>query len=109
LIEELLPVLGSFEMAFGNKEAWEKADKNWRMGVEYIYNQIKTVLEGNGLVEVNPIGQKFDPKRDEAAEYVPVEDEAQDHVILGVVQKGYDLNGKSIRPPKVKVGEFKKA
>src|SRR5262245_18161933 len=44
LIEELLPVLSSFEMAFANKAAWEKADKGWRSGVEYIYNQIKGVL-----------------------------------------------------------------
>lgn len=108
LIESLIPVLESFDLAMANKEVWEKVDKNWRMGVEYIYSQLKKTLNESGLDEINPIGEKFDPARDEAAEYVPVTDEKQDHVIVGVVQKGYSLNKKSMRPPKVKVGEFKK-
>src|SRR5207244_2477593 len=41
LIEGLIPVLESFDMAMGNKEAWEKADKNWRVGVEYIANSCR--------------------------------------------------------------------
>src|SRR3989338_4076705 len=35
LIVELIPVLDSFEMAMKNKEAWDKVEKNWRVGVEY--------------------------------------------------------------------------
>jgi molecular chaperone GrpE (heat shock protein) len=34
--EDLIPVLDAYDMACANKEAWEKVDKNWRMGVEYI-------------------------------------------------------------------------
>lgn len=108
LIDELLPVLQSFDMAFSNKEAWEKVDKNWRMGVEYIHNQLRTVLESNGLKEINPQGKPFDPVRDEAIEYEPVTDEKLHHIVTQVVQKGYELNGKVVRPPRVKVGEFKK-
>ena len=40
VVEDLLPVLDSFEMAFKNKEKWEAVDENWRTGVEYIYNQL---------------------------------------------------------------------
>jgi molecular chaperone GrpE len=109
LLAELIPVLDSFSMAFGNKEAWEKVDKNWRVGVEYIANQLKKVLEEHGVTELDPTGQKFDPMRDEAVEYVPVTDAAQDHVVTSVIQKGYSLNGKIIKAPRVKVGEFKKA
>lgn len=108
LIAELIPVLGSFTMAFNNKEAWEKVDKNWRVGVEYIYNQLKKVLADAGLTEIDPLGQKFDPARDEAVSYVPVTEESQDHAVVSVIQKGYSLNGKIITPPKVSVGEFKK-
>ena len=36
LVSELIPVMESFDMAMGNKEAWETVDKNWRIGVEYI-------------------------------------------------------------------------
>jgi len=107
LIESLIPVLESFDLAMANKEVWEKVDKNWRIGVEYIYSQLKKTLNESGLEEIDPIGQKFDPARDEAAEYVPVTDEKQDHVITQVIQKGYSLNKKAMRPPKVKVGEFR--
>jgi molecular chaperone GrpE len=107
LIDGLIPVLDSFELAMRNKEAWEKADKNWRIGVESIANQLKKALTDAGLEEVNPVGQKFDPMRDEAASYEPVDSEDKNHVIIGVVQKGYTLNGRPMRPAKVKVGEFK--
>lgn len=102
LISELFPVLDSFNMAMGNKEVWEKADKNWRMGVEHIANQLKKVLEDHGLKEVDPIGQKFDPMRDEA-----IEDGKESDIVTTVVQKGYALNGKIVKAPKVKVGQKK--
>jgi molecular chaperone GrpE len=108
LIDGLIPVMESFDMAMGNKDAWEKVDKNWRTGVEYIYSQLKKALADAGLEEIDPIGKPFDHNRDEAAEYVPVENESDHHKILTVVQKGYLLNGKAMRPPKVKVGEYKK-
>ena len=107
LIDGLIPVLVSFDMAMSNKETWEKVDKNWRIGVEYIYNHFKQTLEQDGLKEVNPKGEKFDPMRDEAIEYVPVDDKNLEHSIIEVMQKGYTLNGKEIRAPKVKVGEYK--
>ncbi len=108
LIGEILPVLESFDMAFVNKEQWEKVDKNWRMGVEYIYSQFRNVLESNGLKEVNPIGLPFDPNRDEAIDHVTVADQIDEHKVIEVVQKGYELHGKLIKAPRVKIGEFKK-
>jgi molecular chaperone GrpE len=108
LIDGIIPVLESFDLAMNNKEAWEKVDKNWRIGVESIVSQLKKALSDAGLEEINPVGQIFDHNRDEAAEYVPVEKESDHHKILSVVQKGYVLNGRPMRPPKVRVGEFKK-
>ncbi|MEK7213896.1 MAG: nucleotide exchange factor GrpE [Patescibacteria group bacterium] len=108
LISELIPVLDSFNMAMGNKEVWEKADKNWRTGVEYIANQLKKVLEDFGLKELNPIGLPFDPMRDEAIEHEQVDDEKKNHIVTFVISKGYELNGKVLKAPKVKVGEWKK-
>jgi len=88
LITELIPVLDSFNMAFANKDAWEKVDKNWRTGVEYIASQLQRALEDNGLKEIDPTGQKFDPLR--------------------VIAKGYSYHGRVLKAPKVKVGEVKK-
>ncbi len=107
LVGDLIPVLESFDMAISNKESWEKVDKNWRVGVEYIYNQLKKVLGENGWKEINPLGEVFDHNRDEAIEHVPVDDKKQDQMIIQVVQKGYSLNGKLLKAPRVKVGEFK--
>lgn len=100
LISELIPVLDSFNMAMGNKEVWEKADKNWRVGVEYIANQLKKILEEFGLKEIDPIGKHFDPMRDEA-----IEDGKQSDIITTVIQKGYELHGRVLKAPKVKIGE----
>lgn len=108
LVNDLIPVLDSFNMAFANKEAWEKVDKNWRMGVEYIANQLKNVLENSGVKEINPVGEKFDPMRDEAISFEPTEESNKDQVIVNVIQKGYSLNGKVLKAPRVIVGEFKK-
>jgi molecular chaperone GrpE len=104
---ELMSVLDSFESAFKNKEAWEKVDKNWRVGVEYIHTQLVNVLGNHGVGVVDPIGEQFDPQRDDAIETVPVEDEKDNHKIIEVLSIGYKLHDKVIRAPKVKVGEYK--
>jgi len=109
LIEELLPTLQAFEMAFANKEAWEKIDKNWRVGVEFIYNKLKDTLVGNGLKEINPLGKMFDAKEHEATKHEPVEKESENHKVIAVVEKGYMLGTKLLRPAKVVVGEYTKS
>ena len=108
LVSELLPVLESFNMAFSNKEVWEKVDKNWRIGVEYIANQLKGVLETNGLKELNPLGEKFDPMLQEAVEFEEVSDESKNQTIIAVIHKGYSFYDRVLKAPKVKVGEFRK-
>ncbi len=105
LILDILPVLDSFDMARSNKEAWEKVDKNWRMGIEHIQSQILGILQKNGLIELNPLGADYSPLEQEAIEMVPAEDPKQDGKIVLVMNKGYKLGDRVIRPPKVKVGE----
>jgi len=106
LLFELIPVLENWDMALSHKESWEKADKNWRIGVESIFNQLRKALTDNGLVEIDPLNETFDHAKHEAIEYEHVDDAKKDHVILNVIQKGYSFNGKILKPAKVKVGEF---
>ncbi len=106
IISEVIPVLDSFDGAFKNKEAWEKVDKNWRAGVEYIHTQLSNILSQHGLKVINPLGLQFDSTRDEAIENIKVDSKEEEGKILDVVQLGYELNGKEIRPPKVRVGHF---
>jgi len=108
LLFDILPVMDSFNLAFANKEAWEGVDKNWRNGVEYIYSQLKTALEQNKVEEINPIGEEFDPLKHNSVEVTETEDEKKDNTVAEVVQMGYSLNGKIIRPARVKVAQYKK-
>ena len=103
LVDDLLPVLDSFSMAFLNKEAWEKVDANWRKGVEYIYAQMYSVLESRGLTEIGKVGEQIDPRLYVAVEEIPATEPSQANTVAEVVQKGYRLHSKVIRPAKVKV------
>ncbi len=103
LVADLLPVLESFQMAFANKDAWEKIDKSWRMGVEYINTQLVQVLSSHGLTEMRPLGEEFDPKVHTSIAHVHTDDASKEHKIAEVVQPGYELSGRVIRSPKVKI------
>lgn len=103
LILELIPVLQSFDSAMAKRDVWEKVDKNWRTGVEYIAELLRKVLLEQGLTEINPLDLPFDPTRDEPIENVP-SDASKQGTVIEVVQKGYALHGVVVRPPRVKIG-----
>ncbi|MDO8510212.1 MAG: nucleotide exchange factor GrpE [bacterium] len=107
LLIELISVLDSFDMAFSHKESYEKADPSWRKGIEQIHNQFVTTLKNNDLEIVEPKGEKFNPSLHEPVELITTDKPEEDGVILEVLQTGYSLKGKLIRPPKVRVGELK--
>lgn len=97
LLEELIPVLDSFNIAVSAGHA----------DLEPLYSQLVSVLKGRGLEEIEPAGQEFRPEEHEALGVVETDKKDEDHRVLEVLQKGYRLNGRVIRPAKVKVGEFK--
>ena len=106
LIEDLFTVLDSFSMAFSNREAWEKVDENRRKGVEYIHQQLLSTLETRGLQTFDPSGEHFNPVEHESVGTVLVADEEKEGIVMEVLQKGYRLNGKTIRPAKVRVSHY---
>jgi molecular chaperone GrpE len=102
--EELLPVLDAYDMMSANKESWEKVDKAWRTGVEYIHQQLLKVLTENGVSEIAPnVGDAADSNLHDLMETVETEDVAQDHTVASVMQKGYKMGARVIRPARVKV------
>ena len=103
-IEELLPVLDSYDMAQGNKEAWEAVDKNWRVGIEYIFAQLRTVLEGEGVTQFGKIGDTFNPELHESMVQVNVENESDNDTIIKILQNGYKMNDIILRPARVHTG-----
>lgn len=107
-VEELLPVLDAYDMAFSNKEAWEKVDKSWRMGVEYIHQQLVRVLSDNGVEEIAPKeGDAPDNVLHEQVETIETEEASKDGTIAAILQKGYKSADRVIRPARVKVWEKK--
>jgi molecular chaperone GrpE len=111
-VMELLPLCDSFQMAMLNTEAWEKADKSWRTGVEGIYNQLMQLLEQYQVKAFDPKGEHFNPHRHEAVGMETVEDEALNDAVISVIQRGYEMkDGDTIeilRPARVTTGVIKK-
>jgi molecular chaperone GrpE len=107
MAKNLLPTLDSFDMAFANKEAWEKVDANWRTGVEYIFAQFMTGLSDSGIEKINTAGVPFDPNLHQSIESIPTDDTSKDHTIEKVLQAGYKMGDRVIRPARVNIYEFK--
>lgn len=105
VIEDILPVLDSFDMAMANKASWESISAEWRSGVEGIYNQLLGVLTKQGVTSFGSIGDTFDPNLHQSVSMVPTDDKSKDHTVAVVLQKGYTLSGKVIRPAMVQVFE----
>ena len=110
LLLELLNVADSFSLALGNQEALKAVPENWRQGVEYIYQKLQTVFRDHGLLEFKPqIGDLFNPESEQAVEKVVTGEETEDGKVVAVVQSGYRLHDKVVRPAQVKVASWQLA
>src|SRR3989338_1259002 len=107
ILSRFLTVIDSFDMAFANREAWEKVDENWRKGVEYIHSQINTIFEDYGVKQVGTVGEAFDPSIHQSIEVVETNKKEFDHTVSNVIQKGYKLGERVMRPARVNVYEYK--
>ena len=103
ILTRFLSVIDSFNMAFANKEAWEKVDENWRKGVEYIYTQLNTIFEEYGVKGIGEIEDVFDPNIYESIDVVETDKKEMDHKVAVVIQKGYKLGDRVIRAARVNV------
>jgi molecular chaperone GrpE len=106
ILTKFLTVIDSFNMAFANKDAWEKVDKNWRLGVEHIYSQLEGVFEEYGVKSFGGENEPFDPNLYHSVDNVETDDNNLDHKIAKVIQKGYKLGDRVIRPASVNVYEY---
>lgn len=96
--ENLLPVLDSLEAALAD----QSSDlTKVREGVELTLKQLTGALEKGRVIAVNPVGEKFDPHRHQAISMVPAEQEA--NTVVTVLQKGYVIADRVLRPALVTV------
>ena len=107
ILMRFLSVMDSFDMAFANKEAWDKVDDNWRKGVEYIYSQMHAIFGEYGVSPVGEVGEIFDPNIHQSIDMVKTDNKENEHKVAIVVQKGYKLGERVIRPARVNVYEYK--
>jgi molecular chaperone GrpE len=101
---ELLAVKDSLEAALAAENASFEA---LRSGVELTLRQLEGVLERQAVREINPVGEKFDPHRHQAISMLPSDKEP--NTVINVLQKGYALHDRVIRPALVTVAKPKDA
>lgn len=98
LLTKMLPVLDHLEQALGGMSDTDR-QSGWAKGVELAVKELNQVLQSEGLVQIESSGQ-FDPSLHEAVDT----QEGENNMILKMTRKGYNLNGKVLRPAQVVVG-----
>ncbi|MCZ7527777.1 MAG: nucleotide exchange factor GrpE [Acidimicrobiia bacterium] len=102
LVEQLLPVLDSLELAVRNAEPGESAESDKLLkGVELVFAELLGVLEKAGLRRIDAEDRPFDPNLHEAV--MQVDGEHEEPVVADVMRTGYELKGRVLRPAMVKV------
>ena len=107
ILTRFLSVVDSFNMAMANKEVWVKVDTNWRVGVEHIYSDLLKIFEEYGVKSVGEAGESFDPNIHQSIDMVATNKKELDHKVAQVIQRGYKLGKRIMRPARVNVYEFK--
>jgi molecular chaperone GrpE len=98
VLKDLIPVLDNFDRALEHSDA----DDDFHKGVELIYKQLYDVLTKHGLRPIDEVGVHFDPNIHEAV--VREEDSSvPSHTVTAILQKGYFLHDRLLRPALVKV------
>ncbi|TVS10281.1 MAG: nucleotide exchange factor GrpE [Wenzhouxiangella sp.] len=97
LMKDLVPVLDTLDQALENAGADEQ---RLDQGLRLIQKQLLQSLERHGLAVIDPVGEPFDPEWHEAMSMQPSQEHAADTVML-VLQRGYKLHGRLLRPARV--------
>jgi molecular chaperone GrpE len=100
IIKKILPVLDDLERALQNR----LADDLWASGIELIARKFQSVLDGEGIKRIEAEGREFDPNFHEAISNEP-NDEVESGHVIAVVQNGYMLGERVIRPALVRVAQ----
>jgi molecular chaperone GrpE len=100
-VTELLPVLDSMVMGLATEGA---SAESLREGMELTLNMLAKMMEKLGIEEIDPINEKFDPEKHQAMTMQP-NAEVEPNTVIAVMQKGYSLNDRLIRPAMVMVSK----
>ncbi len=104
LVRELLPVMDGLEKAIETYDGSEAATAAMKEGIEMTLSMLMKGLEKHSVEQVDPGGEPFDPAHHEAVTMIDAP-EAEPNSVINVVQKGYKLNGRLVRPAMVVVSK----
>jgi molecular chaperone GrpE len=102
-VNALIPALDSFDQALGALEQTHDA-QTLADGIVAIHQQLHQVLAAQGVETINPAGQPFDPNEHEALAVEKTEEQPHNSVV-NVFQTGYKLNGRVLRPARVRIAQ----
>jgi molecular chaperone GrpE len=100
-VNEMLPVKDSMEMGIGAQEA---TVESLQEGMKLTMNMFNTTFEKLGVTEIDPLKERFDPELHQAMT-MQASDEVEPNTVIAVMQKGYTLNGRLVRPAMVIVSK----
>jgi len=101
---ELLPVADNLERAIGAADLENEATKSLVEGVEMTLTSFTSALEKSGIKQVDPKGEVFNPELHQAMTMIEVPG-AKPNTVIDVMQKGYEMNGRLLRPAMVVVAK----
>ncbi len=101
---DVITVVDDFERALENISSTDDVDAV-KEGVDLIYGKFKNFLSKHGIKEINAVGQPFDTDKHEAITTIPAQSDEDKDKVIDCVQKGYTLDDKVIRYPKVVVAK----
>ncbi|MCI7240898.1 MAG: nucleotide exchange factor GrpE [Aerococcus suis] len=104
LANDILPVLDNLERALAI-EVEGDASENLKKGVEMVQSSLIQALASEGIEEVNPLGEIFDPNFHQSVSSVPKSDDQEDEEIVEVYQKGYMIKDRVLRPAMVIIAQ----
>lgn len=103
-VNALIPALDSMEMGMDAASKEDASVESLREGIDMTFKQLMDLLEEFNIERINPTGEKFDPKLHEAMTMIPSPDHEK-NTVVDVIQKGYSLNERLIRPARVIVAQ----
>lgn len=104
LATEILPVLDNLERAL-SVQADDDASKQLKKGIEMVQEHMVKALENNHVTAIDGAGEKFDPTLAQAVQTVPADDKHAKDTVVQVLQKGYKLEDRVLRPAMVVVAQ----
>ena len=105
ILDRNIGIYDIFEQAMVSVRAGQDL-KSIKIGLDMIYNEFSKMLKDEGVEKIDCLNKQFDPNICEALDQVE-DDTVEDGIILAVYQNGYKLNGKLMRPARVKVAKKK--